>query len=202
MAGRSKRIRKDRKSKLTYVEKNGRKVFEPTQKRKKSVQRKVDPSRQKHRKKIGGRLLDVDYEPRPNVKLVASQRITGTEAKKRMVMFANKALEILRRNISSQMQGRWPRLTWGKKAGGPALLHTEDHWKVFQNHPKQVSIRPIKSKVAMWRGHTGGTWIYPKKRKWLHWVEDGVKIFLKKVKLPKRDPRPTKSQLSRIRIGD
>lgn len=202
MARRTKRIRTDKKTKLTYVEKNGRKVFQPTQRRKISSQRKVDSARQAHRRKLGGRILDVDYEPRPGVRLVASQRITGTEAKKRMVMFANKALEILRRNINSQMQGRWPKKTWGKNAGGPALLHTEHHWRVFQNHPKQVSIRPVKSAVAMWRGHTKGMTIYPKNRKWLHWREDGVNIFLKRVRLPRRDPRPTKSQLARIRIGE
>jgi hypothetical protein len=161
-----------------------------------------DPGRQAHQRKIGGRLLDVDYESRPNVRLKSKRRLTGTKAKKVLIQYAEKALKVLQNNISTNMGGRWPRLTWGKKAGGMALLHTEDHWRIFQNHPTEVKIRPRKDKVAMWRGHTGGTWIYPKARKFLHWVENGVKIFMKKVKLPRRDPRPTQSQLSRIRMGE
>jgi len=170
--------------------------------RKRETSPEKDKGRQAHKRKIGGRLLETDYEPRPNVRLVSRRKLTGTQAKRVLVQFAQKALAILRNNISTNMGGRWPRLTWGKKAGGMALLHTEDQWKVFQNHPTMVQIRPVRSKVAMWRGHTGGVTIRPKNRKWLHWVEDGTKFFFKKVKLPRRDPRPTQAQLSRIKLGE
>jgi hypothetical protein len=125
-------------------------------------------------------------------------------AKKYLLDYAQKALKILRENIRTNKGGTWKRIQWGLRKGQLALSGTEDQWRVEYTSGFKVMIKPIDSKVAMWRGHISGATIRPKKPTgFLHFfLDDGTEWFLKKVKLPKRDPRPSANQLRFIRIKE
>ena len=147
--------------------------------------------------------IDTDHEPRPNMVLHLNRRIQ--KPRTTLKAWANAVLAKLKENIRTNKNGTWAKVKYGLKAGGLALQGTEDDW--FVDSPAGsdfATIRVRQGLEAKWRGHIhdGPLVIRPHPpKKCLHFfLDDGSEWFLKKVTLPKRDPRPTINQIRQIRI--
>jgi len=108
-------------------------------------------------------------------------------------------LDILRRNIQTGLSGHWTPIQYGKRAGSKALQGTEDQWTLDVKNKFRAELRPKRQFLKIWRGHMRGKRNpIEAKKKAMHFVTDTGEWFLKKVTLPKRDPRPTLTQVKRI----
>lgn len=155
--------------------------------------------------KSGRYVVREDHEERPEViryfysgrsKLVAGAGGSGSDPPKD---FAYKVLGQIRKNILTQMNGRWTPIQWGPRKGSPALLKGVDEWTVTKVDSRTYRVQPKRQHRKKWRGHIGGLLITPKRKKALHFIGYGdVELLRPWVKLPKRDPRPTESQLRRL----
>lgn len=144
--------------------------------------------------------FDTDAEDRPGLRIKMSSDVPAQKRLAVLWMYANQVLALVRKNIKTNRGGRWAPIKWGPKAGMPALQGTESHWQAKIINGLRAVISPIPSKLAMWRGHTHGALIRPRRAKLLRFVGyDGSLVFTKLVKLPKRDPRPTREDLERLK---
>lgn len=146
--------------------------------------------------------LDADYEPRPNVRVISRKNLTQAELKK-FRSFGRRVLRQLQENIRTNMQGRWKKIQWdyenGVSRGDLALQGTENEWKVEVLSSRRIQIRPKKGYERRWRGHVGGMTINSREGgpSMPMPARDGT-LYVRQVKLPRRDPRPTATQLSRL----
>lgn len=101
------------------------------------------------------------------------------------------------------MGGRWQKVQHdyqgGPNTGDLALQGTEDQWVVEVLSSRTIKIRPKRQYMKRWRGHIHGMTIKAKRGGPAMPIPfaDGTKL-LRKVVLPKRDPRPTVSQMVQL----
>lgn len=150
--------------------------------------------------KVTSYTLDFSGESRPNVRLVLRKGYNARNQKAAaasLKVFGQRVLNQVQENIRSNMNGSWTPVQWGLKAGSPALLGTEEQWSVQLRSMRQVVIAPRTEEFKKrWRGHILGMTIRAKTKRFMHFfLDDGSEWFLKKVKLPTRDPRPTETQI-------
>ncbi len=153
-----------------------------------------------HKLKSGRFIVHEDFESRPTaVRLHYRGRSTNVERDQPVRRLAQRVLALVRSNIDTNLNGRWTPIQWGDDAGQKALQGTEKQWtakKVADNH---YQVQPFKKYQKRWRGHIGGMKIIPRRAKALRFLSYGGGILYKAfVKLPKRDPRPTETQLRRL----
>lgn len=143
-----------------------------------------------------GGMVDFDYEPRPNLNV----KVRGRPKRRLILNVARRVLEQVKKNIRTAMGGRWLPIQWGSKKGQRALQGTEDTWLIDVSSTRSATVRPKKVRrvYQMWSGHIQGSEIRPRNAKALRFIVDGQVFYRKKVKLPKRDPRPTVIQMQRI----
>lgn len=145
--------------------------------------------------------LDADYEPRPNVRVWVRKNLTRKEYQ-RFRQIGLRALKQLQENIRSGMQGRWLKVQWdyqnGVSAGDDPLQGTEDQWKLVMTSSRTMQLRPKQQYAQRWRGHVHGMDIYAKTPRGMRVPFRSGTAYRQHVKLPKRDPRPTRTQLMRI----
>lgn len=152
-----------------------------------------------HKLRSGRFVVREDYEARPSVRFIYEGRANFTSGSNPVRQFAYKVLAQVQQNIRTQLNGRWTPIQWGPKAGTPALLKGVDEWTVTRYDTKTYRVQPKREFRKKWRGHIGGMLIKPRQAKALRFVSyDGDTLLRPWVKLPKRDPRPTESQLRRL----
>lgn len=150
-----------------------------------------------------GKLLDTDYEARPNVRVTSRKTLTKKELL-RFRQLGQRVLAQLKSNIRSNMQGRWTPIQYdyegGPSTGELALQGTEDQWMLDITSSRRMQIRPKQKYAKRWRGHVQGMTIRRKPGGPLLGPIPAAAgpLFVSQVKLPKRDPRPTISQLTRL----
>jgi len=161
-----------------------------------SYQAKNDPSRKSRKRRLAGYMVSSDYEARPKLRIIVGGRPRPSLIRK----FGRVVLGITKNNVRTRMHGRWAPTQYNRPEGTKPLESTEDQWTVEYKSSRQAVVRPKRNKLRIWKGHVGGMTIRPRVAKRLRFkTGDGV-VYASEVKLPKRDPRPTDSQLRAIKV--
>lgn len=157
-----------------------------------------------HHRTVKGGLEFLD-EPRPNVRVRAPRKyVRGA-----VIRAARAVLQQVKDNIDSQLEGRWKPIQYGDRQGDPALITRKNDWIVVRKDKMRAEVRPRENVAHIWRGHAHGMRIYSKTpsgmrfrgyERYTKGKRKGERMWITThmVKLPKRDPRPTVTQIRRL----
>jgi len=141
--------------------------------------------------------VDTDNSSRPNLRV----KVFGRPKPSLIKRVAKRLLNKVKENITTGHGGRWTPLQYdtvqGKSKGSKALQGTEDQWEYKILSLKKAVVQPKKGLTKIWRGHTKGAKITAK-GKGMRFLTTHGYITRKTVKLPRRDPRVTESQMRKL----